>query len=106
MIKRRKPIRKVSKGRARLNREYSRKKHEFLSRPENKFCPVIQKLTGEKILTEDIHHMRGRAGSLFMNEKYWLAVSRRGHELIGSNPNWARQHGFLCQKGLWNQPEK
>jgi hypothetical protein len=96
-MKPRKPIRKVSVRRAKLNREYTNLKRAFLkSHPE---CAVFKAMR-----SEDIHHLRGRAGSLLLDTSLWLAVSRRGHDWIHANPEAARRRGLLCEKGLWNTP--
>ena len=52
------------------------------------------------------HHVRGRAGSLLTDQRYWLACSRFGHRWIHSHIAEARKRGWICEKGLWNTPEK
>jgi hypothetical protein len=100
---RRRRIRSVSPAMAHKLLSYKTLRREFLSRPENKWCPVFLHLTGEKVLTTDIHHTRGRSHKLLNNMKYWIAVSRKGHDWIGANPAMARKLGFLCEKGKWNE---
>ena len=53
--------------------------------------------------SEEIHHVCGRVGARLMDERHWLAVSRRGHVWIHDHPEAARQRGFL---GAWNRTEK
>tara|TARA_R100000808_G_scaffold2016_1_gene8529 strand:+ start:4813 stop:5112 length:300 start_codon:yes stop_codon:yes gene_type:complete len=68
---------------------------------ENKRCAVFPQRKAT-----DVHHMRGRAGRLYLCEDYWLPVSREGHDKIHKSPEWARSKGFLCLKGEWGkQPE-
>lgn len=54
----------------------------------------------------EVHHVRGRAGELLLDTRHWLAVSAPGHRWIHSNPDAARSKGYLCEKGLWNKPDK
>jgi hypothetical protein len=53
-----------------------------------------------------IHHMRGRRGSLLRDQRHWLAVSAAGHDWIERHKEEARRHGWLCEKGLFNTPDK
>ena len=87
-IKEFKPIPKISQKRKIENAKYIVLRNEFLGKKENSICPV----TGEK--TTEIHHKKGRVGSLFLNTKFWLGVSRKGHLKIENNPEWAKENGF------------
>lgn len=60
--------------------------------------PVSNRLT-------EIHHTRGRLGSLLMDKRFWMAVSKAGHRYIHSHPAEARRRGWICEAGLWNTPE-
>jgi hypothetical protein len=51
-----------------------------------------------------IHHMRGRLGTLLMDKRGWLPCSTQGHRWIDANKEKARELGFLCAKGLWHVP--
>jgi hypothetical protein len=33
-------------------------------------------------------------GKLLLDQKFWLAVSRKGHKAIEANPEWAKKMGF------------
>ena len=87
-IKEFKPIPKISQKRKIENAKYIVLRIEFLGKKENSICPV----TGEK--TTEIHHKKGRVGSLFLDTKFWLGVSRNGHLKIENNPEWAKEKGF------------
>lgn len=98
-IKIRKPIPKVSKKRAIENAKYTVKRLEFLGKPENRICPV----TGQE--ATDVHHKMGRVGfadqwarinniPLLLDVRFWLAVSREGHNKIEMNPEWAKEKGY------------
>lgn len=85
---------------------YRDRKPIFLAKPENVYCPVWDAY-GPGIArkrTEDVHHTRGRAGELLLDERFWLAVSRMGHDWIQKNPDKARAKGWLCERGQWNKP--
>jgi len=79
---------------------YAKKRKAFLAKHPR--CAVYPRRKAT-----DIHHMRGRAGRLFLSEDYWLPVCREAHVKIGNEPKWARDNGYLCAKGEWGkQPEE
>jgi len=101
--KARKPIPMVSKKRAVESAKYTVAKIQFMSKPENKACPV----TGQP--TIDIHHKMGRIGfadswarinnvTLLLDTRFWLAVSRAGHQQIEENPSWAKEMGYSLSR--------
>lgn len=94
-----KPIKQVSEKRKLEDIIYKSERIKFLSLPENQKCPI----TGEQ--TSQVHHMCKRRGyadewarenkvSLYLDKRFWLAVSARGHEKIENNPQWAYEQGF------------
>lgn len=102
-VKIRKPLPKVSKKRAVENAKYTAKLIVFLGKPENQKCPV----TGQQ--TTECHHKMGRVGfadswarinniPLLLDERFWLAVSRKGHERIELNPEWAKENGYSLNR--------
>lgn len=56
--------------------------------------------------SEEIHHARGRAGTLLLDRRFWKAVSSKGHEWIHQNMAKARTLGLLCREGEWNSPPR
>lgn len=56
--------------------------------------------------SRDVHHSRGRAGTLLIDVRFWKAVSRRGHYWIDDHPKEARAMGLLCEPGEWNRPPR
>lgn len=103
----RKPIRRVSKKKAKSDRAYNKRVREWLA---GKNCAVYEWLPAVQC-----HHSRGRAGSLKMDERFWIPVSAQGHEWIHNNPHQARiinvkvdggKLSLLCQIGEWNKPVK
>ena len=91
-IKEFKPIPKISQKRKIENAKYIVLRIEFLGKKENQVCPI----TGKK--TTEIHHKKGRVGSLFLDVRYWLAVSREGHKKIEENPVWAKKEGYSLSR--------
>ena len=85
-------IRPVSKKRQKENTKYLKLRAEFLQKPENRFCPI----TGE--VATDIHHKKGRIGSLLCDTKYWVALSRKGHDFVENNPEWAYENGYSIRR--------
>jgi len=45
--------------------------------------------------SEDCHHVHGRTGSNYLDEKTWMAVCRTQHDRVKAEPKWARENGFL-----------
>ena len=96
-------------------REYRENARTFVRnlRAQGVLCPVWLKIaelrnakrygwpTSGKIT--EVHHKRGRLGALLLDQRHWLGVSRLGHRFIHSNPQIARQYGWLCDKGEWNR---
>ena len=74
------------------NLQYSVLRTEFLGKKENQICPITGKLT------TDIHHKKGRVGELFLDTKYWVALSREGHRFVEENPEWAKENGYSLNR--------
>ena len=85
-----KPILKVSKKRQLDNKTYKALRAKFLK--ENPICPILF------TPTTDIHHKKGRIGSLFLDVKYWVALSRKGHKFVEEHPEWAKFHGYSLNR--------
>lgn len=84
-------INQVSKKKSKEVAEYSAKKKKFLE--ENPRCAVFP---GQS--SKDIHHIRGKIGSRFLDERYWLAVSREGHNWIHDNEEEASKKGWYLSR--------
>lgn len=109
-------IRHVSKRRQKVTKEYRDAARAFViaEGKAGKTCPVVGAIpelrNGKKYgwaisnrLTEN-HHSRGRLGSLLMDKRFWIALSKAGHRWIHANIAEARRHGWICEKGDWNKP--
>lgn len=80
-------LKKVSVKRAEANKIYEEKRLAFLRK--NPRCAVFPNLR-----SQDVHHQKGRVGELFLNEDFWLPVSRKAHTLITLKPKWALEKGY------------
>ena len=92
-------IKQVSEKRKLQDIEYKKLRLEFLSKPENQICPI----TGQQ--ATEVHHKRKRRGyadnwarenkiSLYLDTRFWLGVSRDGHDWIENNPEEAYKLGY------------
>lgn len=93
-------VRPMSAERREEMAEYLEKKGLFL-----KLNPICI-FSGEQ--SEDVHHVRGRAGLLLGDTRYWLAVSRKVHDWIHANREQAIAKGLLGGAGKWltREPEE
>jgi hypothetical protein len=44
--------------------------------------------------SEEVHHKKGRVGTLYLDERFWLPVSKKAHREIEKNPTWAVENGY------------
>ena len=90
----------ISESRKPRMAEYMKRRAKFLKKYPK--CAVYPDLDAT-----DVHHTRGRVGSLLLNTNYWMAVSRKAHNEIGDNIEWAREKGYIAAKGEWGtEPTK
>lgn len=83
-------IKKESDKRKAQNNEYKKIRLAFLK--DNPRCAV----TGRD--ATEIHHMKGRVGSLLTDTKYFLPVCRDAHQRIELNPEWAKENGYSLNR--------
>lgn len=102
----RKASRRRSPRMTKLMAQYRKQKAVFLAKFPT--CAVFPCRQGSLITRRatEVHHMRGRQGSLLLDERFWLPVSSEGHRWIHDNPDKARRMGYLCAKGSWNQSSR
>ena len=113
-----KRIRPMSKKRQATSKEYREKAAAFVAAAiaRGETCPVVAAIEDlrESIRyghpccnrPNEVHHTRGRAGSLLLDERYWLALSKQGHRFVHEHPEVARENGWLCAAGDWGRPCK
>jgi hypothetical protein len=53
---------------------------------------------------EEIHHVRGRTGSLLLDTRYWLALAPECHRFVHEHINLSRERGLIAAPGDWNNP--
>lgn len=99
----RKPIRKVSKSRARQNREYTKLKAAFLE--ANPLCQACSDFGTVPARSTEVHHVRGRSGKLLCDTRYWLAIDPRCHCMIHQHPAIAKKLGLLANMGEWGRQD-
>ena len=96
-----KKIKQVSDKRKEDNEIYSVMRKQFLEKFP--ICPITNKPT------TDIHHKKGRIGfaddwaryndiSLFLDVRFWVALSREGHQFVEENPTWAKENGYSLNR--------
>lgn len=117
MIKR-KRIAPISKKRQATSKEYREKAAAFVKAAigNGQICEVVMTIPelrdgmkyGHRISANlnEVHHKRGRRGSLLTDERFWMPVSKQGHRFIHEHPDEARKHGWLCEVGQWNVPAR
>lgn len=88
-------LRRVSKktsSRSKRLRLYEKAKIEYLSRfvvCESEFCNNN---------SSQIHHKKGRIGSLLWDKNFFLAVCPFCHTKIETNRKWAMEKGYLLDR--------
>ena len=90
-------VRPVSVRRGEQLRLYAKAKRELLDRFPTCECCARRKAS-------DVHHIRGRAGRLLNERRWWMLVCRRCHDWIHGHVAEARERGWLCERGKWNSP--
>jgi hypothetical protein len=95
-LKRKKPMKRVSKKRTTDSKIYSKMRLNFLATyPLCEVCPTV-KMDQRKTST-DVHHKKGR-GKYYLDEDSWLAVCRQCHDEIHGNPIWARENNYIIYR--------
>ena len=97
--KRQKRIRRVSVKKAADLKEYANMRAIYLAN-----CDTCDVCHSER--PTEVHHKRGRVGDLLTDRRHWLAVGQKCHRWIHENIEEARTLGYICEKGLWNTPDR
>lgn len=91
----RSPLRRISKKRAKEGRTYTEVSGAFLAdNPTCEMCKVAA--------STELHHKRGRVGSLLCDTRFFAACCNYCHTFIHANPAIARQLGLLAPANEWN----
>lgn len=73
--------------------------------PTTENCRVLALICYLAPVATTIHHCRGRAGSLLMDQRYWIGASLLEHDWIDRNRAAARRFGLLAEVGKWGNPD-
>lgn len=85
-------IPKQSKKRKSEDKVYLKSKKEYLT--ERIRCEV----KGCNRVSEDLHHKRGRTGNLLYDKRYFMAVCRKHHTEIETDPKAAKENGYSLSR--------
>lgn len=90
-----KPIKQISDSLKKENEIYKAEKSKYMK--EHPICEAGV-ICNKQNPSQDIHHKKGRIGSLLSDKKYFLAVCREDHEWIENNPKEAKKLGFSLNR--------
>lgn len=96
------PLKKVSKSQRRRLSEYYPLQHAFLK--ENPACMICAVRGIAPRRATEVHHIRGRAGSLLTDRRFWASSCRACRDFPHDNPRRARELGILAEACDWNVP--
>ena len=91
-------LRTVSKEQAKRLRHYKVVRDAYMLAHRGEQCPVAILCLGLKCKVSEVHHRRGRSGSLLCDTRFWMPVSPEGHRFIHDNPARARSYGWLAER--------
>lgn len=94
-----KPMNKVSDKQSKRIAEYVKVKDDYLRL--NPWC----EMHGKPCKACDIHHAKGKIGSLLTETKFFVGVCRPAHNWIHDNPTLALRDGYSFSR-LANEPHQ
>ena len=100
-------IRAQSKARQKQLREYAIEAPAYLL--AHPVCAAHSIIWGMSVImahSNQVHHKRGRIGTLLTDKRFWMAVCSKCHGWINAHPSQARERGLIAPLGQWNQTEK
>lgn len=84
-------IRNTSKKRASALRIYGRKRAAFLvAHPVCRRCQLAR--------SAEVHHAKGRVGSLLLDERWWVALCSPCHRWLTEHPSEAYESGLSLRR--------
>lgn len=87
-----KPIPKKSAKRVDEEKVYNKKKKAYL------LAFPICEVKNCKRDSVDVHHKKGRVGSLLIDDNFFMAVCRLCHTQIELNPIWAKKNDYSLDR--------
>ena len=110
-LKRKTPMKRVSKRRQAESKEYMRLREAFLKEHdicqlwlaehglrESDFGDRIRSFSMGCPRSTEVHHKNGRNGLNYLDTSTWMALSHEAHMRIENNKSWARANGYLGRK--------
>lgn len=100
-LKQKKPMRRggflrhVSKKMASKLSVYRVARQKYLL--EHPLCEISMELFGSDDQAVEIHHRKGRVATLLTDCRFFMAVCRRSHQWIHSNPREAMERGYILK---------
>jgi hypothetical protein len=82
---------KISAKRKTEQEIYSERRDKFLL---NKWCAYH----GQPCIPTTVHHAKGRIGTLFLDERFWVPLCMQAHEWVEKNPNEAKDKGLSMSR--------
>ena len=106
LVKRQKPLKKLSRSKRQRLRGYYALTAEFLAQPENHNCIIctVRREHGENIPLQratEVHHWAGRIGRLLCYVPYFRASCFSCRLWPHQNQKLAREYGVLAPAHLW-----
>lgn len=101
-------VKNLSRQSKKLNRglnsvSTSRRTHAMLYGILKRELNSRAKTRGQSHKDIDVHHCRLRAGTLYLDWRFWRMLDRRTHSICKDNPTMARELGILCASGKSNE---
>lgn len=100
----RKPLKKQSKSQQRRLREYYKIRAQYLR--DHPACAICLLLDQTPAPSTEVHHVRGRAGKLIFDTRFFAPSCRGCRDVPHNNPKWAREVGLLASAADWNTSPK
>lgn len=88
--KKKKPINKVSTKQKEALKEYNKVRKEFLNK--NPICAA--RFLGCQIGATDVHHGKGKIGSLLTDTAHFVSLCRSCHRIVEERPEMAKELGL------------
>lgn len=85
------PVNKVSDKRKSENEIYKEKREAFLL---GRWCAYH----GHPCIPTTVHHQKGRTGTLFLDERFWIPLCMEAHTWVEMNPNEAKEKGLSLSR--------
>src|SRR5207253_3439049 len=96
-LKRKKPMNRINPRRVLDYLAYVNERNQFLQ--QNQFCEFPTHDTiGCPNHSSQIHHAKGRRGTLLRNQKYWWPLCAAHHAWVHSHMKQARKLGLILYK--------